>query len=163
MPSPVGGDRVKQTAEAEHIGPDYTGDNISAKKVANYVWNPTGLDINNEPNGAWERKTQSDTAVVNAIENITIPAPTGGATEGYQETQTDVLEEIRSALQALASAKGIAPDIRVTLLGGTTAVTTVTTVGTVTGITNIDGLPARSLIASTNNTNAVLSNINNIV
>ena len=39
MSNPIGGDRVKQTAEAEHIGPDYTGDNISAKKVANYAWN----------------------------------------------------------------------------------------------------------------------------
>jgi hypothetical protein len=41
MPSPVSGDRVKQTAEAEHIGPDYTGDNISAKKVAGYQWDGT--------------------------------------------------------------------------------------------------------------------------
>ncbi len=48
MSNPIGGDRVKQTAEAEHIGPDYTGDNISAKKTANYVWNGS----------AWERMTQ---------------------------------------------------------------------------------------------------------
>ena len=48
MSRPIGGDRVKQTAEAEHIGPDYTGDNISAKKVANYVWD----------GGAWNRMTQ---------------------------------------------------------------------------------------------------------
>lgn len=48
MASPIGGDRVKQTAEAEHIGPDYTGDNISAKKTANYVWNGS----------AWQRMTQ---------------------------------------------------------------------------------------------------------
>jgi hypothetical protein len=47
MSNPIGGDRVKQTAEAEHIGPEYTGDNISAKKVANYVWNGTD----------WERAT----------------------------------------------------------------------------------------------------------
>lgn len=50
MPSPVGGDRVKQTAEAEHIGPEYTGDNISAKRAANYVWNSGA--------GEWERMTQ---------------------------------------------------------------------------------------------------------
>jgi hypothetical protein len=48
MSNPIGGDRVKQTAEAEHIGPDYTGDNISAKKVANYVWD----------GGAWNRMVQ---------------------------------------------------------------------------------------------------------
>lgn len=51
MPNPVTGDRVKQTAEAEHIGPDYTGDNISAKKTAGYVWNGTG----------WQRDTGAPT------------------------------------------------------------------------------------------------------
>ena len=104
---------------------------------------------------------------------VTSAPPEGGATEIEQENQINILEEIRSAIQALASAKGIASDIRVTLLGGTTAVTgsltsagtvsTVTTVTTVAGLTNIGGLPAQSLITSTNNTNAVLSNINNIV
>ncbi len=44
------GDRVKQTAEAEHIGPEYTGDNISAKKTANYVWN--------SDTSQWDRMTQ---------------------------------------------------------------------------------------------------------
>lgn len=33
------GNIERQTAEAEHIGPDYTGDNVSAKKVANYETN----------------------------------------------------------------------------------------------------------------------------
>lgn len=50
MPSPVGGDRVKQTAEAEHIGLEYTGDNISAKRVANYIWDPALGDA-----GEWKR------------------------------------------------------------------------------------------------------------
>jgi hypothetical protein len=93
----------------------------------------------------------------------------GAATEDQQVSQNDILEEIRSAIQAVAATKGIASDIRVTLLGGTTAVTgsltsagTVSTVTTVTGLTNIGGLPAQSLITSTNNTTAVLSNINNV-
>lgn len=51
---PVSGDRVKQTAEAEHIGPEYTGDNISAKRSAGYRWNGT----------AWERE---DGAPTNAL------------------------------------------------------------------------------------------------
>ncbi len=51
MSNPVTGDRVKQTAEAEHIGPEYTGDNISAKKVAGYVWNGSG----------WERDSGATT------------------------------------------------------------------------------------------------------
>ena len=52
------GDRVKQTAEAEHIGPDYTGDNISAKKVAGYIWNGT----------TWERNTGASTNTL-----VTVP------------------------------------------------------------------------------------------
>jgi hypothetical protein len=96
----------------------------------------------------------------------------GGATEAQQVAQGETLEEIEHAVQSIASARGIASDLRVTLLGGTTAVTgsltsagtvsTVTTVTTVAGLTNIGGLPAQSLITSTNNTNAVLSNINNV-
>lgn len=146
-----GGNIVPSITNAEHIGPDDTGDNIEAKRVANYVWNGSG----------WER--QSSEAA---------PAPEGGATEEYQEVQTDVLNEIRSAIQAIAQAKGIAADLRVTLLGGTTAVTgtltavttvtTVTTVGTVTGLTNIGGLPATQIVPATTNTTAVLSNINNV-
>jgi len=40
-------------ANSEHIGPDTTGDNIAAKKVASYVWNPTG----GTGSGGWERAT----------------------------------------------------------------------------------------------------------
>lgn len=60
MPIPSG-DRVKQTAEAEHIGPDYTGDNISAKKVAGYSWN--------SDTSSWER-TQTTSGKV-STENST--------------------------------------------------------------------------------------------
>lgn len=38
MADPRTGNIERATAEAEHIGPAYTGDNISAKKVANYLW-----------------------------------------------------------------------------------------------------------------------------
>lgn len=34
----VGGNRVPEITGAEHISPEHTGDNISAKRVANYVW-----------------------------------------------------------------------------------------------------------------------------
>lgn len=101
---------------------------------------------------------------------IQTTAPEGGASESEQEDQTQVLNQILSAISAVASARGIASDLRVTLLGGTTAVTgtltavtTVTTVTTVAGLTNIGGLPATQLIPSNQNTVAVLSNINNIV
>lgn len=47
-----GGNTVPRITKAEHIGPDDTGDNIEAKRVANYIWNPAG-------GGSWERATAS--------------------------------------------------------------------------------------------------------
>lgn len=35
-----GGNVVPRITKAEHIGPSDTGDNIEAKRVANYTWNP---------------------------------------------------------------------------------------------------------------------------
>ena len=63
MSNPIGGDRVKQTAEAEHIGPDYTGDNISAKKVANYVWNGSSWERMVQPSGSASASTLADFSV----------------------------------------------------------------------------------------------------
>lgn len=34
-----GGHTVPRITRAEHIGPNDTGDNIEAKRVANYLWN----------------------------------------------------------------------------------------------------------------------------
>ena len=61
MSNPIGGDRVKQTAEAEHIGPDYTGDNISAKKVANYVWNGSSWGRMVQPGESALYESRNDT------------------------------------------------------------------------------------------------------
>jgi hypothetical protein len=36
-----GGNTVPRITQAEHIGPDGTGDNIHAKRVANYLWGGT--------------------------------------------------------------------------------------------------------------------------
>lgn len=50
--------------QAEHISPNKTGDNIQAKRVANYVWNPTGINpTTGEPTGAWERDTGGGSTV----------------------------------------------------------------------------------------------------
>lgn len=51
-----GGNIVPRITQAEHIGPNDTGDNIEAKRVANYVWN--GVE--------WQRAS-----------------PSGGLTERY--------------------------------------------------------------------------------
>jgi len=67
---------------------------------------------------------------------------------------TSALEEIQSAIQSIASTRGIAGDIRVTLLSGT--------VSTVTNLQQAGGQPANQLIPSNQNLIAVLGNINNI-
>ena len=45
-----GGNMVPRITKAEHIGPNDTGDNIEAKRTANYVWN----DLTDQ----WERMEQ---------------------------------------------------------------------------------------------------------
>lgn len=47
MPDFQGSESITQ---AEHISPNKTGDNIQAKRTANYVWNSSTLE--------WERMTQ---------------------------------------------------------------------------------------------------------
>ena len=98
-------------------------------------------------------------------ENGSIPVEiTNGATEEQQLAQGEVLEEIEHAVQAIAAARGIASDLRVTILGGGVTISsgTVTTVTTVTGITNIGGTPANQLVPSNQNLIATIANVNNI-
>ena len=40
------GNIVPSVTGAEHIGPQQTGDNIEAKRVANYVWNGSSWERN---------------------------------------------------------------------------------------------------------------------
>lgn len=90
--------------------------------------------------------------------NELIVAPQDGlATEIQQVAQGEVLEEIEHAVQSIASAKGVAGDIRVTILSGT-----VTTVSTLSNQSSMGGWTASSLVPATSNTTAVLSNINNV-
>lgn len=87
----------------------------------------------------------------------------GAATETQQIIQGEVLEEIEHAIQSIASAKGVAGDIRVTILSGTvTTVSTVTTVTTLSNQSSMGGWTASSLVPAISNTTAVLSNINNV-
>lgn len=80
------------------------------------------------------------------------------------------IQELVSRLDFLPAVRGIAADLRVTLLSGVvTTVTTVTTVGTVTSVTtlanqtNIGGFSASPLMQNNQNTLAIASNINNIL
>lgn len=91
------------------------------------------------------------------------------ATETKQDAQiaeAQTANEFLSRIADLSRALGIAADLRVTILGGTTAVTGtltgVTTVTTVTGLTNVGGFPAITAVPNWNNQTAILSNINNV-
>lgn len=79
----------------------------------------------------------------------------------------DALYEVSERIAFLSACRGIASDMRVTLLSGVlTSVGTVTTVSTVTTLanqTNIGGLPATPVVPTQMNITAVLTNINNTV
>lgn len=87
--------------------------------------------------------------------------------------QTDIKDLTEAILDAaeqltfLANVRGIAADLRVTLLGGAlstlTTVTTVTTVGTVNNVSTFGNLQAQQVVPSTVNQTAIQSNINNVV
>lgn len=66
MPDFQGSESITQ---AEHISPNKTGDNVQAKRTANYVWNSSTLE--------WERMTQ--------------PGGSSGTTsyESFVDTTTD--------------------------------------------------------------------------
>ena len=95
----------------------------------------------------------------------------------YQEIDTEnnqaILNSIDEGVNAIAGAKGITSDLRVTLIGGTTAVTgtltgvttvtNVTNAGTLAGITAIGGYQAPQVVPAAQNTAAVLSNVNNVI
>jgi len=83
------------------------------------------------------------------------------ALETKQDDQIEVLEEIEHAIQAIASTRGIAGDLRVTIVGGGVTISS-GTVTTVTGITNIGGAPANQLVPSNQNLIATIANVNNI-
>jgi len=61
MANPRTGNIVTQDSESEHIGPDYTGDNISAKKVANYVWDGSNWNRMTQPGESASYENRNDT------------------------------------------------------------------------------------------------------
>jgi hypothetical protein len=79
----------------------------------------------------------------------------------YQENKPEEMMSIVEGVKAIANAKGVAADLRMTVLSGT--VTTVTTVGTLSNITSIGGYNATGFMMGQNNMAAIQSNINNVV
>lgn len=128
-----------------------------------------GITIPAPVGGATEAKQD---ATIQAIQAIEFTVPEGQATEESQEDQVNILADILSGIRSIASARGLLSDLRVTILGGTTAVTgtltgvttvaTVTTVGTVTNMAQVGSVPANSLVPSSQNLVAVMGNINNV-
>lgn len=74
----IGGNTVPDITKSEHIGPKDTGDNINAKRVANYVWD--GVNWQRSTNGAnlTERYDYDDATTIY----------TGSATVGTTEGST---------------------------------------------------------------------------
>lgn len=84
---------VDSITQAEHISPEKTGDNIEAKRVASYGWNPNTME--------WER-AQSDsskTYKVNDIDDTT-------ATEYYGKTNANgdyLIQRVTSSVISYAT------------------------------------------------------------
>lgn len=95
------------------------------------------------------------------------------ATIDSVETLQSYIQEIQNLAQQisfLSTVRGIASDLRVTLLSGTlstlstvTTVTTVTTVSTVTNLANIGGYSSTPMMQNQQNQTAIQSNINNVI
>lgn len=97
-----------------------------------------------------------------------LPATIDSVTDlrDYVEAVQDLLEQV----SFLSSVRGVAADLRVTLLSGTlttlstvTTVTTVTTVSALTNLVNIGGFSAPQVVPAISNQAAVQSNINNVI
>lgn len=135
--------------------------NTNNTYVSEKVKNSSGVTIN----PATEEGIQD---VVTAIENITIPAPVGGATETTQleiSNLTNALYELVARLSFLPSVRWALADLRVTPTWNvwvTGTLTWVTTVTTLANQTSIWWFLANPEIPSMMNNTAIVSNINNI-
>ena len=138
--------QMRQTALVKYDDPD----------------NPTAIS---RVNPATE---EGQTAIVSAVQNITIPAPTGGATSVNQETLISLIETLQELVQRLAPLAAAmnsgAPALRTTPIASvstavTGTLTAVTTVGTITNFGT--GIPASEMAHDINNQTAILANINN--
>lgn len=75
----------EEIARNEHIGPGLTGDNIDAKKVANYVWNGSAWAAETQPGSGNTPDTTASGTVTAVSQTVTI-ATNGQSTVGIQVT-----------------------------------------------------------------------------
>lgn len=89
---------------------------------------------------------------------VTVASDSLVSTDLANETR---LDDIRQALMTIASAKGLAADLRVTLLSG--VLNSLTTVTTVTTLSQMAGLALNNAVPNWTNQTSVQSFTNNIV
>jgi len=89
MANNIGGQVVPRITRAEHIGPDDTGDNIEAKRVANYVWN--GVEWHRLGSPLTDRYDYDDSTTIYTAQAVvgTADASTGWIITRYDLTDTN--------------------------------------------------------------------------
>lgn len=169
-------DKAQTTASVIHWRIPWSSTDFQDVKVTNGWALKTESSITNVAwdviNPATEEGIQD---VVTAIENISIPAPVGWATETTQveiSNLTNALYELIARLSFLPSVRWVLSDLRVTptwnvwvtgTLAWVTTVTSVTTLSTLSNQTSVGWYFANNIVPSQMNNLAIQSNINNII
>jgi len=99
--NPRTGNIERNVAESEHVGPDWTGDNIHAKKVVNYSWDSASAN--------WVRSGSSVTERYDYSDSTTIYV--GQAAVGTSESSTGWTITKYDLLSASAASGKIATDV----------------------------------------------------
>lgn len=85
------------------------------------------------------------------------------ATEQTADDQIDILNEIQIAVEAIAHARGVSADLRVTIVGGSVGIATNQTLATLTNLAQMGAQPLQPYIPAQLNLTAIQSNINNVI
>lgn len=85
------------------------------------------------------------------------------ATEQTADDQIDILNEIQIAVEAIAHARGVSADLRVTIVGGSVGIATNQTLETLTNLAQMGAQPLQPYIPAQLNLTAIQSNINNVI
>lgn len=85
----VGGNKVPEITGAEHISPEHTGDNISAKRVANYIWNGTSWERMGVDSNTISRYDYSNSSEIYVG---TAPKGTASATADWEITKYNLTD-----------------------------------------------------------------------
>lgn len=122
------GDGHESVTISEHISPRKTGDNIEAKRVAGYVFNPTTLE--------WQRDTNIAIATEATLQDMITQL--GLMLDSLQFGQ---LTDNAKRLKVTLAESGALP-----LVTTVSTVTAVTTVGTVTNQARIGDIQAQRMV-----------------